>query len=162
MPKGWPAQLGIGSTPSWSPDDKQIAFYAFGLDGPQVAVQNLDGNGRNNLGRGKGPCWSPDGSLMVLMDGNNLMLFDMTSGESKLLFAEPFEEVLRVSASVPTANAWPLSRASREIRCRTCCWSMLGAHAAEPRLKAKMHGCVSFSPDGKRLIVSVERALADS
>ncbi len=36
-------KLGIGSTPSWSPDDKQIGFYFFGVDGrPQVAVQNLD------------------------------------------------------------------------------------------------------------------------
>ena len=58
-------KLGIGSTPSWSPDDKQVAFYLFGFDGrPQVVVQNLDGNGRNNLGPGKSPagqttaaCW---------------------------------------------------------------------------------------------------------
>ena len=89
-------KLGIGSTPSWSPDDKQVAFYLFGFDGrPQVVVQNLDGNGRNNLGPGKSPCWSNDGSLLALMDGNNLMLFDMASGASKKLFAEPFEEVLR-------------------------------------------------------------------
>ena len=32
-------------------------------------------------------------------------------------------------------------------------------NAAESRLKARMHGFVSFSPDGKRLIVSVERVL---
>ena len=154
-------KLGIGSTPSWSPDDKQIAFYAFGFDGPQVAVQNLDGNGRNNLGPGKSPCWSPDGSLMALMDGNNLMLFDMASGESKQLFAEPFEEVLRGFRFSPDGKRLAVvARKSGDTVSQLLLVDVEGGdNAAEPRLKARMHGCVSFSPDGKRLIVSVERTL---
>jgi Tol biopolymer transport system component len=154
-------KLGIGSTPSWSPDDKQLGFYFFGLDGPQVAVQNLDGNGRNNLGPGKSPCWSPDGSLMALMDGKNLMLFDMASGESKQLFAEPFEEVLRgFRFSADGKRLAVVARKAGEQVPQLLLVDVEGAdNTAEMRLKAKMHGCLSFSPDGKRLIVSVDRVL---
>jgi Tol biopolymer transport system component len=155
-------KLGIGSTPSWSPDDKQVASYLFGFDGrPQVVVQNLDGSGRTNLGPGKSPCWSTDGSRMALMDGKNLMIFDMASGESKQLFAQPFDEMLRGFRFTPDGKrlavvARPVPGALQQL----LLVDVEGTdNAAQTLLEARMHGFVSFSPDGKQLIVSVERAL---
>lgn len=154
-------KLGIGSTPSWSPDDKQIAFYFFGVNGPQVAVQNLDGTGGDNLGRGKSPCWSNDGSRMALMDGSDLMLTDMASGDSKSLFVDPLEEVLRGFRFSPDGDRLAVvGKTSSEGQPQLLLVDLEGeAKTAKIRLQTKMHGCLSFSPDGKRLIVSVERKL---
>src|SRR5262245_58633951 len=50
--------LGLGSMPFWSADDKQLAFYGFNAAGrAQIGVQNLDGQGRTDLALGKSACW---------------------------------------------------------------------------------------------------------
>lgn len=84
--------LGEGAMPSWSPDDKQLAFHVFAGTGPLaetaagVWVQNVDGKGRARLVEGHAPRWSPDGSQIVLA-GTSLRIFDMIETKSRDVFA---------------------------------------------------------------------------
>ncbi len=81
--------LGEGAMPSWSPDDKQLAFQEFAGTGPKVAadvwVENVDGKGRVRLVEGLAPRWSPDGSQIVLA-GTSLRIFDMIETKPRAVF----------------------------------------------------------------------------
>ena len=63
--KGMSKDLGFGNVPSWSPDDRQIAFLLndgnpLGAPGG-VWVMDADGSNRRWLCNGSYPRWSPDG-----------------------------------------------------------------------------------------------------
>ena len=81
--------LGEGAMPSWSPDDKQLAFQKYEATDPKVAadawVENVDGKGRVRLVEGLAPRWSPDGSQIVLA-GTSLRIFDMSETKPRDVF----------------------------------------------------------------------------
>jgi Tol biopolymer transport system component len=66
--------LGTGNCPTFSPDDKRIAF----LLGPDVLpdapggvwMMQADGSGRHRLGAGGRPRWSPDGHQLMVVDSS--------------------------------------------------------------------------------------------
>jgi WD40 repeat protein len=91
--------LGEGAMPSWSPDDKQLAFQEFAGTGPKVAadvwVENVDGKGRVRLIEGLAPRWSPDGSRIVLA-GTSLRIFDMIETKPR----DVFESGQKIDATV--------------------------------------------------------------
>ena len=154
--------LGFGSMPYWSQDDKQLAFYAFGTDGKAaLLVQNADGQGRTPLGRGKSPCWSPDGSLMASTDGRNVTLTDMATGATRGLFTEPFVEVFRGIRFTPDGKRLALTVRAVEGQPR----QLLLADVANARddvavrLEANLDGSVSFSPDGKRMACAIDNKI---
>jgi hypothetical protein len=66
--KGKSRELAEGNTPSWSPDDKQIAYMINGGNPSGVKggmwIMNADGSKRRWLGDGFYPRWSPDGKLL--------------------------------------------------------------------------------------------------
>ena len=69
--KGKVVDLGYGVGPSFSPDDKRIAFF-LNNNNPEKAergvwIMNTDGSGRERIGRGLHPQWSPDGSMVLAM-----------------------------------------------------------------------------------------------
>jgi len=82
--------LGEGAFPSWSPDDKQLAFQKNEATDPKVAadawVENVDGKGRVRLVEGLAPRWSPDGSQIALA-GTSLRIFDMSETKPRDVFA---------------------------------------------------------------------------
>jgi Tol biopolymer transport system component len=94
------------STPSWSPDGRQIVFARapsanFSAD---VVVMNADGSGETVLDSGFDPSWSPDGSKIVYVgfdsrcDGDALITINPDgTGRSWLACA---------SHSGPFAPAW--------------------------------------------------------
>jgi len=146
--------LGKGARPDWSPDDKQLAFD----EAQQVLVQNLDGQGRVTLAAGRGGAWSPDGTKMALVQGKNLHVVDMVSGEQRAVFGEAFELLY-------TGVCW--SPDGRRI-------ALVGHRVGGPRRElllvdpagadkgldirlqtaGGMSGRVTFSPDGKQVAYS--------
>jgi Tol biopolymer transport system component len=92
--KGLVMDLGYGNTPSWSPDDRKIAFM-LNSGNPLNArggvwVMNADGTGRRWIGEGFYPRWSPDGKRLCchawLADGtDNLFVIDGAGEERALL-----------------------------------------------------------------------------
>jgi len=87
--------LGYGSTPSWSPDDRQIAFTLLpGNPGGHESglwLMDADGSNRRRIGDVTWPRWSPDGKRLSCHGsrsdgGQSLVLVDPVSLESRALF----------------------------------------------------------------------------
>ena len=147
--------LGVGTMPSWSPDDKQIAFYFLDPVGQShIVVKNLDGDGRTELGAGKSPRWSPDGNWMVATNTRNVNLIDMATGESKWLFNEPYFEVFRGFKFSPDSKQLAVTVSGGGTNNRQLLFVNVrgSASQARVRLKSNLGGTVSFSPDGKRVV----------
>jgi len=96
--KGLVLDLGYGNTPSWSPDDRQIA-YMINSSNPIHArggtwIMNAEGTKRRWISEGWYCRWSPDGKLLcchgTLADGrSSLVVVDVaTQTERPLLTAE--------------------------------------------------------------------------
>jgi len=93
---GEPRDLGLGSQPSWSSDDKQICFFM--LDGnsnnelPGVYVMNADGKSRQFLTPGAFPRWSPDGGRIAYLndrDGvTSIWIYSILDSETKPLLSD--------------------------------------------------------------------------
>jgi Tol biopolymer transport system component len=85
----------VGS-PSWSPDERRIAFYDRTLD--SIRILNLENSEEQVLATGHGSMggWSPDGSQMIFSvlepvdDGFSisLQLVDLRSQETEIIFGE--------------------------------------------------------------------------
>jgi Tol biopolymer transport system component len=66
-------KLAPGSSPVWSPDGTQIAFFS----GTAIHVMNADGSGLRQLASGGTcPAWSPDGTRIALRWGSGVYLAD--------------------------------------------------------------------------------------
>jgi Tol biopolymer transport system component len=93
--KGPVRSLGHGNTPSWSPDDRRIAFM-LNDDNPLrvrggVWLMDADGSNRRWLAAGWYPRWSPDGKRLCchawLPNGTaSLFVIDAATGASQPLF----------------------------------------------------------------------------
>ena len=69
IPRNLTNQPGQDKCPTWSPDGKQIAFYASGRNGIGIFVMNSDGSNQRRLTPVRTgdlyPDWSPDGKKIV-------------------------------------------------------------------------------------------------
>jgi len=98
---GEPLDLGLGSQPSWSSDDKQISFFM--IDGnsnnerPGVYVMNADGKSRTFLAPGASPRWSPDGGKISYLNDHDgvlsIWVYSILDSEAKPLLTEKLAAV---------------------------------------------------------------------
>ncbi|MGD9721632.1 MAG: hypothetical protein AB7O59_05910 [Pirellulales bacterium] len=152
-----PADLGPGEFPAWSPDDKQLAFSAVAGASmkPGTWVENSDRRGREWLADGSAPRWAPDGSRLALLKDKQLVLYDLVAGA-----AQPLSEA--APANVLPGFDWsPDGRwlaLVNDIGPERQLWIVdvaQPAGAKQMRLAGDLDGYVAWSPDAKRLAVSL-------
>ncbi|HWB12328.1 MAG TPA: hypothetical protein VG826_24090 [Pirellulales bacterium] len=102
-----PVDLGPGNTPSFSPDDQQIAFFVgergrLGIK-PGVWVMNADGKNREWISEGERPRWSADGDKLVFagrFEGfASLYVYDMISLERTRILDRGYDEIIGAAFS---------------------------------------------------------------
>ncbi|MDF1745339.1 MAG: M56 family metallopeptidase [Gimesia sp.] len=89
--EGKKVDLDCGLSPSWSPDDKQIAFLINGKNPLEAKaglwVMDADGKNRRRLGYAVHGQWSPDGKSILAvsshMSPRKFLLFDVKTGKRK-------------------------------------------------------------------------------
>lgn len=156
-------EAGEHGMPDWSPDDKQIVYNKFGTQPPTIWIQNLDGNGREQLGVGLSPRWRPGGDLVAFTDLQNLHVLDMTDGSERQLFDEELDQF-------PMGFDW--SRDGKRL-------AFVARRAGQPQREliildvaadkvtstvrytraGSLDGHLAWSPDGKQLVLVIEGAL---
>jgi len=94
---GEPRDLGLGSQPSFSADDKQICFFTLGGnptgEKAGICVMNADGNGRQYVTGGTYARWSPDGGRIAYLtkhNGGTIRVWDLVEGKSTIILKDKF------------------------------------------------------------------------
>src|SRR5262245_31374287 len=98
---GQPHEVGLGSQPSFSSDDKQICFYMHegnpDNEKPGVYVMNASGKGRQFVTPGIRPRWHSDSGRIAYLNerngANTLWIYSVVEGESKAILGDEFAEV---------------------------------------------------------------------
>lgn len=102
-----PRDLGPGTSPSFSPDDQQIAFSVADFSSSRVKrgvwVMNADGQNREWISEGERPRWSRDGEKLVFVgtfEGfPSLYVYDTATLERTRVLAPGYEEIVGGSFS---------------------------------------------------------------
>ena len=141
--------------PDWSPDDKQIVFYSSSPGGRSIFVAGLDGQGRTEIASGRSPRWSPDGSKLALTENDNVYVHDVVSGETRALFGNAFNVVYNGMAWFPDGKRLavvvrPEQRKHRQLLFVNAEGEDQGV---DVRMESELSGFLSFSPDGKKLLI---------
>jgi len=97
--RGMIRDLGYGNVPTWSPDDRQIAFMLNGTNpaGAQggIWIMNADGSGRHRVCRGWYPRWSPNGQEICLHayfeQPQRLHFYQVETGQIRAILGTPME-----------------------------------------------------------------------
>jgi len=149
--------LGHDARPDWSPDDKQIAYDVYG-QGLKVVVQNADGSGHEEIANGVCGRWSPDGSRLAVTDHKNLWIVALVSGEQREVFEEPFDNLYAGYNWSPDGKRIALTGQTKAGGGGKRPLVLIDVEeGAQPvavvRMESGQGGSVSFSPDGKRLVL---------
>ena len=99
---GEPRDLGAGSQPGWSADDKQLCFFTLAGNSDDekvgVYVMNADGKGRQFLTAGTKARWSNDGGRIAYLnrneETNTIWIYDIVMGERKPVLKEKFVNMM--------------------------------------------------------------------
>lgn len=92
-------RLSLGWSPAWSPDSSRIVFLHSAKadsieDSWQIWTMDADGSDRKPLVQAGCPCaapeWSPDGSLILLQEGNDLWVMAADGSRAKRLAQDAF------------------------------------------------------------------------
>lgn len=151
------------SCPDWSPDDKQLVVHEYQDNGggPHVIVQNLDGQGRVDLGPGMCPRWSPDGGRLAVGEGHTLRIVDLVTNQGKQLFDAPIFQLFHGCGWSPDGKRLAVALrtevgAKRQLMIVSAEGSAKGLTLRD---KSSLGGHVSFSPDGKQLVFTSENTI---
>ena len=98
---GEPRDIGSGSQPSWSADDKQICFFtlANNPDGEKVGVyvMTAEGKSRQFVTTGTKGRWSSDGGKIAYLDRNNntttIFVYSILDAESKPILKQRYSNL---------------------------------------------------------------------
>ncbi len=99
--RGMTRHLGSGNTPTWSPDDSQIAYMVNpgnpdGVEGG-TWIMNADGTEKHRFGHGWYTRWSPDGTEICVYDyqtnPHSLLIYELETGNQRRVLGDDIEVV---------------------------------------------------------------------
>ena len=158
-------EIGEQSMPDWSPDDKQLALFSktdfnSGKLEPGIYVQNINGEGRVWLTAGESPRWSPDGSKIAFSDRRTLKVLNLADNSEVELLDQRFDRLFLGFNWSPDGKQLAFV-GQRDARRELFILSAEGqAEGMRARLnRTRLDGHATWSPDGKRLIVSLTEVL---
>lgn len=162
LSNGQRTTLGDGSTPRWSPDGMQIAFNRATPKGQNIFVMNANGSNPRQLTHQTGSLaiagWTTDGNSLLIQDGTNIELLDITDGARRPLLQTDFNPYGSVTAALSLDGNW-LAYLEKVPGRMTPGLYLKSLPAGEPLLLAQLeHWSVYnpvFSPDGQWLAFSV-------
>ena len=150
------------TTPSWSPDGREIAFVGPGL---KMSVARADGTGvrklTSGLDRQASPAWSPDGVRIAFIsdrgDSFDIWSIRPDGTGTQRLTADPEDETLPVWA--PDGQRIAFVRETGESYGEAALWLMGGEGGFERLIGADAHAFSqpAWSPDGKRIVFASGR-----
>ncbi len=152
-------ELGDHAMPSWSPDDKQLAYQNYGTAGARAGtwVQNIDGQGRTWVAEGFSPRWSPDGGHILCTDWRFVKTVDLVEDQERAVHDQPYDRIEVGFDWSPDGKqiAFVGQRNNQDELV------IVGPQGARVRLARAdgMEGHVSWSPDAKRLILTIDRGI---
>ncbi len=162
LSNGQRTTLGDGSTPRWSPDGMQIAFNRTTPKGQNIFVMNANGSNPRQRTDQTGYLtlagWTADSQSLLIQDGTNIELLDITDGARRLLLQTDFNPYGSVTAALSPDGNW-LAYLEKVPGRMTPGLYLKALPTGEPRLLAQLeHWSVYnpvFSPDGQWLAFSV-------
>ncbi len=97
--KGTFRDFGCGNVPSWSPDDRQIAYMVNGGNPCEVEhgiwIMDSDGSNRRRICQGWYPRWSPDGKRLHVYAyfdrPASIHIVEVPNGRARKILGEPME-----------------------------------------------------------------------
>ncbi len=150
------------TTPSWSPDGREIAFVGPGL---KMSVARADGTGvrklTSGLDRQVSPAWSPDGVRIAFIsdrgDSFDIWSIRPDGTGTQRLTDDPEDETLPVWA--PDGQRIAFIRETGESYGEAALWLMGGEGGFERLVGADAHAFSqpAWSPDGKRIVFASGR-----
>jgi dipeptidyl aminopeptidase/acylaminoacyl peptidase len=150
------------TTPSWSPDGREIAFVGPGL---KMSVARADGTGvrklTSGLDRQVSPAWSPDGVRIAFIsdrgDSFDIWSIRPDGTRTQRLTDDPEDETLPTWA--PDGQRIAFIRETGESYGEAALWLMGGEGGFERLVGADAHAFSqpAWSPDGKRIVFASGR-----
>jgi Tol biopolymer transport system component len=167
--KGAYRYLGAGNTPSWSPDDSQIAYFVNpqNPDGARAGVwtMNADGSGRKWWGEGWYPRWSPNGQEICVHAHDttppSLRIFSVASGELRSVLGDDIE-VLFGGATWSSDGKRLVTLIRRHGEQQLVTIDAQGDPASikviyrEPNVSQNLVGPPVMSPDAKQIVFGIQ------
>ena len=99
--QGMIRHLGAGNTPTWSPDDSQIAYMVNPGNPDSVPagawIMNADGTNKRRFGSGWYTRWSPDGKEICVLNPesnpNSLLVYHLETGKKRQILGDDIEVI---------------------------------------------------------------------
>jgi Tol biopolymer transport system component len=168
--KGKMTLLGYGNVPTWSPDDRQIAFLLNSGTPLQVQqgiwVMNADGTSRRWLCSGSYPHWSPDGETILFrnidVSPENLGFFELKTGKIRYILGNDVAVAFGGATWAPDGKTiYFIAHVNGQQQVASIApsgdRSTLRIFYTEPQDSQRtLVGPPVISPDGKTLVFSIQ------
>lgn len=167
--RGTVKDLGCGNVPTWSPDSRQIAFMLNGGnpcgDEGGVWIMNADGTGRRRIGDGTYVRWSPDGKELCYHsyanNGNPLNFYNLATGQTRTILGGKINVEFGGATWSPDSKKvlfLALVDGKQEVVTVNADGKLdsLKVLYRETRPDKLLIGPPSWSPDGKKLVLSIQ------
>ena len=159
--------LGCGNTPSWSPNDRRIAYMVNSGNPcgskPGTWVMDSDGTDREWICPGWYPRWSPDGRLLCVYaySGDCLNIVDVGTGKIRKILGEPMKTAFGGATWSPDGERLVFvgTRDGKEhlatVGVDGSPDSIRVLYTEEDRHRSLI-GPPSWSPDGKQIVFAIQ------